>query len=196
MKALINEPKKKNGQKTKLQALLAKISRAEIESKLNVECIRNDFDRELWKKFDASKKLQKDIEALNNSTEYGSDEIGIYQWIRMSYTLPDELQNDTEGHDSLDRYMAEQWLHYDRDSNALFLYQGETIVINKDGDIFLVDQPGSGEVIIGHDEYKDEEKRNKLIEKWMEDQGYFPGVFTEDNYGNVFHVKTQIKVNK
>jgi hypothetical protein len=78
--------------------------------------------------------------------------------------------------------------------------QGECLIIQDDtrhdNGVWL-----SGKCIIDEVDYTDHtitgkvdtRKRNELIESWMEKNGYFPGVFRCDCYGNVYHVNTQDK---
>ena len=71
--------------------------------------------------------------------------------------------------------------------------QGPSIIINHEGDILDED---SGQWIVSKSDYETKDERNKLIEKYMESKGYFPGVFFIDYYGNVKHVNTTGALNE
>ena len=144
------------------------------------------------KVFDKDKDLQKSIVDVQDSREYTWNEFSeICSWLRFFAKDYEECQ------EYLKTYLREgYYIEIDFQADALMYSQGHTIVINEDGDV--LDQDGD-KWFIKKDDYRDEngeldiEKRNELIEAYMENTGCFPGVFSSDRYGNVFYVNTQNK---
>ncbi len=80
-------------------------------------------------------------------------------------------------------------------NDTLSMSQGESIIIQddtrRDNGVWL-----NGKRVIDESEYKvdgevDETNRNRLIEAYMTETGFFPGVFRCDSHGNIFLVNTQ-----
>jgi hypothetical protein len=149
------------------------------------------------KVFDDSKALTKAISDAQSSSEYQTDRYGeIQSWFRFS-GLSDYAHC---------REYFETWLYethcmdVDWDSDCFLMNQGESLIIQDDSrhkhdnGVWL-----NSKQVVSESDYTDEdgnvdtEKRNRLIEEYMEQTGYFPGVFRCDQYGNVFHVNTQAK---
>lgn len=143
--------------------------------------------RDAWAEhFKAHVGLKEDLARLEASRDYGSDECGIYAWVRIQAEYTDSER------DALDEYLClSEGIRFDKDNDALQRYEGESIVIGEEGDVFLVDSPGCGKVIVRAKEYETERERNALIEAWMERNGYFPGVFEESRYGDVRLINTK-----
>jgi hypothetical protein len=152
--------------------------RANAEAKLQAE---------LDEVFAKDEELNQAFIDAEGSTEFANDGCGIYTWIR--YDIPDKYKE--YGH-YLSNYVSEQGFNLDLQYGALYLYQGECIIINVEGDIFLADD-GRSKVIIHHNEYGTKAERNKLIEEWMEKEGYFPAVLYQGYYGDLHLVNTQTK---
>ncbi len=137
--------------------------------------------------FKRDKALQAALKALESSNEYGSDEAGIYRWTR--YTFEDEHK----AHSSfLESYLQDACVHADMANDSLVAYEGSSLIINEDGDVYDED---SSKHVIEKSEYTvdgdaNEGVRNILIESHMENTGHFPGVFRTDRNGNVFSVST------
>jgi len=150
--------------------------------------LQNEYDK-LFKK---DKELQADIKALEVSKEYTTNQIGeVCQWVRTKSNL-DKYSDIKE---FLLTYLSEQHAIFDVDfKNQVFMTsQGPSIIINHEGDILDED---SGQWIVSKSDYETKDERNKLIEKYMESKGYFPGVFFIDYYGNVKHVNTTGALNE
>lgn len=140
-----------------------------------------------WNKvFSADKDLQSAITALESSREWGNGEVGIYRYVPF-YGVDDYA----ECREFLEAYLADQGIHIEGES--LVASEGPSFIINDEGDVYDQD---SCKVIIERADYltdegeEDEAKRNALIEAYMEETGFFPGVFRSDGYGNVFLVDT------
>jgi hypothetical protein len=125
-----------------------------------------------------SKPLKKALIELESSQQFGSDEEGIYRWVRF-----EEFPTDEEQREALAAYLSEcQNVQCDFKSDALKAWEGPSIVINDEGDILDED---SGKWIIHAKDYNgDERKRDILIEQYMYTHGYFPGVFSVDRHGS------------
>jgi hypothetical protein len=174
----------------KIEQLKTKLKMAESEYATNVTNVRNELNAEWFKIFEKSPVLKVDFKRLEESNQYGSDESGIYSFIHLTYAIPD----DESGKSAFSDYVAEHGYYYQSEHNALLNRQGECIIINEDGDIFLA-ECGNSKLIIGQDAYIEHSEfnidlRNELIETWMDKNGYFPGVFREDRHGNIFPVNT------
>ena len=160
---------------------------AEIEKLKNVEAKRisaleEKMQEQYNKMFSNDESIQKAIVDLENSSEYTSDEYGeISAWLRFEFSDYDDCK------DYLENYLNENHCVYcDFQNGALMMNQGESIVINHEGDIF-----DSHKFVITNDDYKTEYERNELIEEYMEKTGCFPGVFYQDYHCNLTLVKTQ-----
>lgn len=133
------------------------------------------------KQFDDWKELQDALKALEASEKYGTNEYGeIYAWVRFD----EEVSEDEKEY--LDTYVQEHGFSIDFKNEALMSFQGECIGIDEDGDVF-----DGRKCIIERREYKTDDERNELIEKYMERTGCFPGVFEISRYGDVRLVRTQ-----
>lgn len=146
--------------------------------------------------------IKRDLEALESSSEYGSDQYGeIYIWVRMESDI-----------DERERPFFSDWLqenhcvHVDWDNGAMYSYCGECIVINDDGDVFdaskcIVEASEYKARLLNQDLYEsealneddDDARRNALIEAYMERTGCFPNVLSHDRHGNIFPVDTRKK---
>lgn len=156
---------------------------AEIETKLQAA----------WDKvFEKNAEINKAIVGVQASQEYTWDNYGeISQYIRF-------YANDfKECREYLKTYLREShYMEIDFQADTLSYWQGFSIVINDDGDVY--DQDGD-KFFLKKSDYRNEdgdldiERRNELIEAYMEKTGCFPGVFSIDRYGNVFCVNTQNK---
>lgn len=142
--------------------------------------------------FDKNEEIQKAIREVQTSQEYAWDNYGeICQYIRF-------YANDFKDcQEYLKNYLRENhYIEIDFQADILTYSQGFNIVINEDGDVYDQD---SDKFFIKKNDYRnddgelDTDKRNELIEAYMEERGYFPGVFSSDRYGNVFAVNTQAK---
>jgi hypothetical protein len=170
---------------TTIKALMAKLERTERDAYQAIKPIKQALQNEWDKVFSVDKALKRDLDALERSNDYGSDEGGeIYRWVHA------DLERYAECKDCLDTYLEQEYFtRIDWKNGALMTDEGPSLVIDDDGDVY--DQY-SRKTIIKAGEYKDDDElRNELIEQWMEKNGYFPGVFRWDRHGNIFHVDTR-----
>jgi hypothetical protein len=182
------------------QKIEALQKRLDVEHSIRIESenmLRNQIQELYNEIFKADKKLQRDIKALDSSKEYGTGENDYYRWVRLKHFEPkykasDESNEAEMYRDCLRSYLGEfHCADIDFKNDALTASIGGCIIINDDGDVFNCDDVHSGKVIIDSDDYKTEAERNRLIEDWMEKNGYFPGVFRQTNYGDLYHVDTR-----
>lgn len=153
--------------------------------------IKTKLAKEYAKVFDNDDNLRYAIIAIDSVNEYGYDDKGIYSWYRFR-GLDDILEDAKE---YLETYVSERDMSIDWDNSCLKSYQGGSLIINDDGDVYDTD---SGKFVIDHEDYVDDAldhdhqiiNRNELIEQYMKNNGYFPGVFTVDRHGNVDSVNT------
>lgn len=146
--------------------------------------IQDRIQAEYNKVFDQDADIQDAIKALESGGEYTTDKYGdIQRWIRF------ETEKYKDCLYELGNYLLENHCMYlDSVNDCIQSSEGESLVINDDGDIFL-----GNKVVIHSDEYETESERNRLIEEYMEKSGYYPGVFRHDRNGNVSIVNTQSK---
>lgn len=161
------------------------IDRSIIESKIQDECD---------KIFNDSFKLAKVIDNAQSASEFQYNEHGeIESWFRFhELTEYSEFKIEFENWLQDNHCMGVDWVN-----DCLLYRQGESLIIHddsrykRDNGVWL-----NQKCVIEESEYRDESgevdenKRNYLIEKYMEKTGYFPGVFRVDQHGNVFHVNT------
>lgn len=144
--------------------------------------IKGLIQEEYNKVFDKDTYVQTAIKALESGGEYTTDKYGeIQRWIRF------ETEKYKGCLDELSNYLSENHCMYlDSVNDCIQSSEGESLIINDDGDIFL-----GNKVVIDSNEYETESERNRLIEEYMEKSGYYPGVFRHDRYGNVSLVNTK-----
>lgn len=155
--------------------------------------IKSLLQKEWNETFARDKNLQDAMVEVQSSTEYCWNGYGeIVSWLRF------DLDRFKECSEYLKEYLRDQ--HVELDANDCITYsQGPCIVINDGGDVY--DQDGD-KFFVKQSDYKDEDgiinlnKRNELIENYMEKNGYFPSIFRSDRYDNVFCVNTQNKTEK
>ena len=129
-------------------------------------------------------RLRDAISEVESSTEFAWSCDEVVSWIRF------DLGDFENCMSYLETYLNDLGINVDRENNVLSRGEGPYLIIYDYG---VYDQDSCKMVIDGSDymnesgEY-DEVLRNKLIEAWMEDKGYFPGVFSADRHGNVFAV--------
>lgn len=147
------------------------------------------------KLFDHDIELTKALLNLESASEYGADAEGIYRWFRFSglYDIPEAAREFFETYIQDNHYATVDW------TNSCFMtYEGDAITIQDDsrhrsdnGVWFNHKQIFKESDYINEENEVDETKRNALIETYMENTGYFPGVFRIDQHGNVFYVNTK-----
>jgi len=160
----------------------AKADIGEIEAKLQLA----------WDKiFVKNKAIKEAVIKVESSQEYGYNGIyeEIYSWVRF------DAADFKDSKVFFKNYMREyHFIEVDFDNDALMLNLGPNIIVCDDGSVYDQD---ARKTILTKDDYRDDDgqldydRRNALIEKYMEETGCFPGVFSMDRYGNVFPVKTQ-----
>lgn len=171
---------------TRINRLLQKRNKLQVSNLAAVSVINHELQEIYNKAFDDNADLQKALASLEASNKYSSDDCGIFQWI--GFLFPEPSPFDKNAREFLEVYLSDRGVKVDWEHNALMMNLGGCIVINDDGDVLDDD---SGKWIVSRKDYETEKQRNELIEAWMEKNGYFPGVFTEDRHGNVFPVNTK-----
>ena len=148
--------------------------------------------------FQDSQTIKEFIAQLKRSNEYALDAYGeIESFVRVDLS---DYQNCS---DQLINYLSDyHGIRADFDNSVLTSSQGESITIQddsrwkNDNGVWL----GSDQIIAETEYCEDneviEEKRNELIEAYMERTGYFPGVFRVTQNGDVFLVNTNKKSEK
>ena len=170
---------------SKLEKMFAAREALGTEHGKALESVDEKISLLLYAQWDDWKALKDTLIKLDDSTEYGSDEGGIYRWVRFDVSDVAERERPY-----FDDYMLDRdgCVHADYENGALVTQEGPSIIVNDDGDVLDED---SGKWIIHRRDYKGEEHRAHLIEQWMDKSGYFPGVFEMDRYGNVGTVDTK-----
>jgi hypothetical protein len=171
----------------------------EMESRHNNEQqdLRGQIQTALNALFDDDSELQKAIADVQLTNKYCTNEHGeICQWLgfRTAKYIGDLPY--------LAAYLQEHhFIDLDADNDSILYPLGPQIIVNDEGDVYDED---SGKWIITEKDYAismdddptgemEKAKRNQLIELWMEKNGYFPGVYFVDRYGNVSPINTQAK---
>ncbi len=159
------------------------------------DSVQNELQLEYNKVFNDSTVLKELVSKLESSQEYGLDEYGeIYAWVRANLSDFQDCQA------YLSEWFSEQCIRVDFKNDAIMALQGETLNIQddsrhkRDNGVWLNhDQVIPEFNYTEHDGEINIAKRNQLIEEYMKDSGYFPGVFRVDQHGNVFLVNTIAK---
>lgn len=179
-----------------IELLNQMIRQAELRHSAQVEVYRKRL-REQWEKvFNNDKQLEKDAENAQGASEYVVEDEGIYTWFKVKT----DLSKYSDCREYLEEWLSENYgLSIDWKNDCFLNYLGnEEIIIQddagRDNGVYL-----GSKLIIDESEYLDDEgavdedKRNNLIEKHMEETGYFPGVFRLTRHGDVYLVNTQKK---
>ena len=184
----------------KIQELKQKIESVNIQ---NDEVIKGLMDEafEVFSKKMSSPKNRKTIRKMIQQVENSKDLTSVkydeffHQYTTVDFSL---LINETDEFECnlLRLYFDsnDYFIYPDFKNNSLTISIGLCILINDDGDILDQD---SGKLIFDSNDYLDEngdidkKKRNQLIEKYMEENDYFPSVVECDYYGNAFYVNTK-----
>jgi len=93
------------------------------------------------------------------------------------------------------QYMSDiHFVEVDFSNGVISTMVGPSFVINDDGDVY--DQENdrlfvSMDEYVGDDGVADIDKRDNMIESYMESEGFYPGVFETDRSGNVKLVNTK-----
>jgi hypothetical protein len=170
---------------SKINALNEAINQANA----NISDIKAKLQLEWDKVFNDSHKLKTVVENAMQASEYQWGRDGeIESWYRYA-----DLQDHADCKEYFENWLHDQGVYVEWEHDCLLVSQGDSIVINHDGDVF---DTATRKTIISKSDYTDEAdivKRNALIEEHMEKTGYFPGVFSSGYHGNVFLVNTQSK---
>lgn len=178
---------------TKIETLLAELN----DNCRNADAIKAKLQKEYDKVFDDSKTLAKAIANAESASEYQLDEYGeVESWFRFA-----GLSDFQECREYFETWLMEShYMRVDWDNDCFLYSQGESLIIQDDSRNRSDNGVWLGhKQLIAESDYRDEDgevdeaKRNALIEAWMEKNGYFPGVFRVDSYGNVSPVNTQKK---
>lgn len=176
----------------KINELTAELEQESSLSKTRIEAIQKQLDAEYSKVFAKDKDIEKALANLEQASMYGFDRYGeIIRWFRFNglEDIPENARNAFEAY-ALDYCAYVNW-----EDSTLYTFEGDSLVIQSDtrhdNGVWI-----NGKCVIDEAEYKnedgeiDEDKRNALIEAYMEKTGYFPGVFRVDYHGNIFPVNT------
>ena len=176
-----------------IQTLQQQINLLEQQHKTAIKALNDKLQTKFDAIFDDCGPLQKAIADVENSTQYGMEYGSVYSWLHF------DLTNFADAREYLIAYVLERFIDADFENNALTYNLGPQLIITENGHVYdqdsskLVVSERDYEISIDDDPTGDKsiELRNQLIENWMEESGYFPGVFITDGYGNVKPVNTQ-----
>jgi hypothetical protein len=158
---------------------------AELKNQVNQT--ESELQKEYDKVFEDCQFLQEILSKLENSTHYFAEYDEICRYVDFC-----NIEKFEEDSNYLENYLSEyHLLRVDWENRLLIAGEGPSIIVNEDGDVLDQD---SGKWIIKRNDYKTERERNLLIESWMEETGYFPGVFSVDRHGNTFSINTREEV--
>ncbi len=147
------------------------------------EKLQAEYDKVFKKRLGT--QIEIALRELDHSFEYCQHESGdIQNWVRANELL-DLVPEDSREY--FDNYLSNFGTYVDWENETLYSLDGGNFIINDDGDVYDSD---SGKFIILKSEYDGCDERDSLIEKHMENTGYYPGVFSVDRHGNVFLVNT------
>jgi len=100
--------------------------------------------------------------------------------------LPEDLDEDLI-EEAIDSLCDDHCIHFNKEYKHLSMSSGEEVFIGThDKTIFFPDKTPSVKM-------QDDFHAWLVIEEWMEENGIFPGVFTQDYYGNVDEYKFDSK---
>lgn len=170
-----------------LRIKIKSLEKHRLEMNQVVSQVESQLLEEYSKIFEKDTKLQTAIKELEDSKEFGIDD-GIYRWNRFDF---DDYKDNNEVIEYLEQYLNEHhFINIDIKNDAIMKNEGFNLILDHDGNIYDED---SQEFIIDHSEYTNKSKRNKLVNNWMEKNGYFPGLFSVDRYNNVFLINLNEK---
>lgn len=168
----------------KIEALNKKLESLNSKHFHNELMIKGELRAEYVKVFAKDRAITKALDNLDSASMYDTDSNGeIIRWFRFN-GLDDIPENAREYFEEYVQDVACAYVNWN--DFTLYTYEGDSIVINDDGDVFECNK-----LIIDAKAYEDEAERNALIEAHMERTGYYPGVFRQDNHGNIFLVSTR-----
>lgn len=135
---------------------------------------------------------------LESSNDYMTDQFDGWpcQWTRVEQLADIEENARDNFRDYIDNKYGAVTIDWTND--VFVMNNGPAIIINDEGDVLDQDSGKwiikKNDYLVGNDDtgeaYYCKLTRNELIEKYMEKQGYFPGVFNMDRYGNVYPIST------
>ena len=174
---------------TKIETLQRALTETKAEQRKLIDSLEYQLRDEYRRVFGFDRELQEAIGKLNcyERVEYGCEENGYYAWIRC-YVSEFDTKTDLSLVDALNDYLSDHGMEFDAENDALKMNIGGRLVVVDSGDVL---DSETGRTIIARSAYADEAERNALIEAWMEKNGYFPGVFSQDIHGNVFAIDTR-----
>lgn len=97
--------------------------------------------------------------------------------------LPDDLDEDLI-EEAMDKLCSDYCVHYNKEYKNLSTSSGEEVFISTHEKMIFFPERNTKAV-----KMQDDFHAWLVIEEWMEEKGYFPGVFTQDYYGNVDEYK-------
>jgi len=175
-----------------IEKLFTKIERLKEASASSIAEVLENIDSMLKPFFDDNKGLQDAIKAADNSENYTwvyGDEIA--SWVPFDLTDFRASEGKPCLLSALERYLEseETYCLLEEKNDCLIYPMGQNIIINT-AENYIYDQDSAKE-IVKIQEYTDEDGsldyalRNKLINDWMETNGYFPGCYECDNHGSI-----------
>lgn len=153
--------------------------------RLNESAVLTQIQDIYIKKLAKNKKLKKAISEVECSKDltFIDDEFP-YQWIRFDFNEVIDIDDENQV-DALKEYLADQGIYIDLKNDALMLCLGSCIIINEDGDVLDQD---SQKWIISRQDYETKDQCIKMINEYMDKQGYYPSVILADRYGGVRYI--------
>lgn len=178
--------------------LFERIELIENPSRVSISAITSLIQERLNLVYSDWRVLRTGIQKLeSNEVEYSLEEDGLYTWIRLA-----ELSDIPERERPyFENYIESEGggIHVNWENECLMQWCGDDYYSIQDDSRDRRDRGvwQGQKLIIPETEYIDEETsevnetlRNQLIEKHMESEGCYPGVFRVDYYGNVTPVNT------
>jgi hypothetical protein len=172
--------------------LFAQLDAASHDHNARADGIKADIGKALAMAWDDSGAIQRDLTNAESASLYQGESDGIYSWFRASSL--DSI--DEREREFFDDYACDHGItRVDWENSCLLIYQGD------DSYIIQTEHSRDSGVYLGHKKIFDaedmkvdgdfsEEKIAWLIERHMEANGYFPGVFELSYHGNVEYFET------
>jgi hypothetical protein len=169
----------------KIKELTNQLEEIQTINQTTIDTIKDRLQAEYNKVFNDSKQLATALSNADQASMYQMDANGeVDAWFRFA-----GLSDYAECKEYFEAWLFNDYaMNVDWNNDCILVPQGPAIIINEDGDVLDQD---SGKWIINRKDYNSTKELNEKIETWMEEKGYFPGVFSVDRYGNVFHVNTK-----
>jgi hypothetical protein len=189
----------------KLNDIKMQIDAANAVNSATISVLRKqataEFEKQMKKKNAVILSIVTAVESSRELSQIDHDDY-FCQWTRIDFSSLIDT-NDEFQKELLQEYFQEHYcLSVDFKNDVVTYSVGPSLLIFAEGasksrrSYYVYDQD-SGKEIISFEQCLDDdgnysrEKRNELIEQWMEKKGYFPSVIKVDHYGNAHYVSTQ-----